>query len=163
MANANLTAQRLRELLTYDPESGIFKWAVPRQGTNTGKSAGYTTRLGYSVIKVDGVRYMAHRLAFLYVEGFLPTADIDHIDGSPSNNCFKNLREVSRAGNIQNQNRPHKNNPTGLLGVQKRGNKWRAVITADGTRRWLGTFDAPAAASAAYLQAKRLLHSTCTI
>ena len=163
MANANLTAQRLRELRTYDPESGIFKWAVPRQGTNTGKSAGYTTRLGYSVIKVDGVRYMAHRLAFLYMSGLLPTADIDHIDGDPSNNCFENLREVSRAGNIQNQNKAHKNNTTGFLGVRKEGGKWVARITTHGVRRFLGAFHTPESAHAAYLAAKRLFHPTCNI
>ena len=93
MAKSNLTPERLRELLHYDPESGFFTWLpyVGKRGRiNAGDRAGCET--GHKIyIGIDGGIYRAHRLAWLYVHGEWPSLVIDHIDGNPHNNNIKNL------------------------------------------------------------------------
>lgn len=178
MAGADLTAQRLRELLNYDPETGAFTW-LPRPErlfrTNgayrswnshyANKSAGSQRHDLYWEMRVFGKRYRAHRLAWLYMTGEMPTHEIDHRDGDPSNNRIDNLRDVSTSVNMQNQRKAtSRNKSSGMLGVTKGdGNRWKAAIVICGKRRHLGCFDTPAAAHAAYLTAKRIAHPGCLI
>lgn len=98
--------------------------------------------------------------------GTWPAGDVDHIDGDPRNDAFCNLRDVSTAGNIQNQKRAHVRNKTGgLLGVSKlkSSKRWRARICTNGVQTVIGWFDTPEEAHQAYLIAKREHHTTCTI
>jgi hypothetical protein len=158
-----LTQARLREQLSYDPATGLFTRLRPSGTTKAGDVAGTKTGVYYSKISVDGKPYQTHRLVWLYVHGYLPATDIDHIDGDKQNNRLSNLREVSRSVNMQNIKVARTNNKVGLLGVCKHGPSYRAQITANGKVRKLGVFKTEALAHAAYLSAKRALHEGCTI
>lgn len=159
-----ITADRLRELVHYCPETGIFTHLQNRGRVKAGAIVGSNSR-GYIVICVDRVLYGAHRLAWLYVHGHLPSGDVDHIDGNKSNNQISNLRDVDRSTNLQNQKRAsNRNKSTGLLGVSKRGNgTFRSYIQIDGKYVSLGTFKCAKEAHEAYLAAKRIHHKGCTI
>lgn len=126
-----LTQERLKELLDYDPETGIFTRKVRtsnfiRVGAITKKAKKDT---GYLMISVDNREYRAHRLAFLFMEGYFPENDVDHIDRNRVNNKWNNLREVSRTCNLRNK-AIQRNNTSGVIGVSwhKRESKWRATI-----------------------------------
>ena len=125
-----LTYERLHEILRYEPDTGDFFWTRPKQGRMLDKPAGSFDAKGYRQIFIDRANYLAHRLAWLYVHGYFPETDIDHIDRNPSNNRLKNLREVSRACNLRNQ-KTNKNNTSGVSGVYfyKCINKWNAKIS----------------------------------
>lgn len=164
MKKAAVTEKRLRELLHYDPETGIFTRIVGKGGKPSGSVSGKKTLGGYWQIKVDHISYRAHRLAWLYVYGKWPANMIDHIDGNPLNNSISNLRDVTRSVNVQNVKRARANNKLGLLGVSRNRNKFQAAIkTEDGKRHYLGTYQTPELAHEAYLSAKRKLHQGCTI
>lgn len=156
-----LTLERLRQLLSYNPETGIFTWLACRRGTiKTGDTAGGYTDKGYLTIKVDGVKYCAHRLAWLYVYGEFTDGDLDHKDQKKDNNRIGNLRIVTRSQN--QQNRPlQSNNTTGLRGVYRcnRTNKWRAHIKTGGHQKHLGSFDTAEAAYAAYCSEAAKVHT----
>lgn len=96
-----ITQQRLKELLRYYPEAGNLVWIQSRGTQKEGSLAG-TVNKGYLLIKIDGKKYAAHRLAFLYQTGSIPGCDVDHIDGNKLNNSWVNLREATRQQNAQN-------------------------------------------------------------
>ncbi|NMD19083.1 MAG: HNH endonuclease [Verrucomicrobia bacterium] len=156
----DLTADRLRELLNYDRETGVFSWLVSCRGTRAGDIAGTSSSEGRRHIIIGYARYKAHRLAWLYVYGEFPKKLIDHINGDPTDNRIANLREATMSENLHNQRRAHKNNKTGILGVQWRAskNKFRARIVTDGKETHLGYFDTSDEAQKAYLEAKSRLH-----
>lgn len=164
-----LTQERLKQLLHYDPKTGVFTWLPNRNRRNSradriGKPAGYARKKdGYIGVHLEGHQYLAHRVAWLYVTGSWPEGEIDHIDISRSNNAFENLRMVSRSVNMQNRQKARKNNTTGLLGVSRRSNGFRAVIHTDGKRISLGTYPTPEQAHQVYVEAKRRAHVGCTI
>lgn len=154
---AKLEHDRLVSRLVYDPESGIFY--------RNGKRAGGKHCAGYRQIGIDGALYLEHRLAWFYVTGQWPFADIDHIDGVRSNNAFSNLREASRAQNKQNENAPYVSNLySGLRGVSWHvaGKCWQARIRANGKNLNLGTFKCKVEAHQAYVAAKQQLHPFAT-
>lgn len=165
MTTDNFTVERLRQILHYDPETGVFTRLLQRGGALVGSVAGTQHHDGYRQIKAFGRFYGAHRLAWLYVHGSLPTGHVDHIDGCRANNAIHNLRDVARSVNLQNQRKPRSDNTNGFLGVSLhvRTNKWYARIQLDGKQRNLGYFDTQEKAHQAYLIAKRTLHSGCTI
>ena len=155
----SVTAERLRELLDYDAETGLFRWRVHRaRGAKPGMVAGKPHRKGYTQIKVDGRLYYAHRLAWLHTFGRWPALEIDHINGSKADNRLANLREVTRAQNSWNlQRAPRSNRTTGVLGVcvvPSRTKRFVAQIAQHGKLRNLGRFTTVDAASAAYQSAK---------
>jgi len=161
-----ITAHRVRQVLDYNPETGIFKWTCcPSSRRLNGEVAGAVDALGYVVISIDGVRYHGHRVAWLYVHGEWPKFVIDHINGNPGDNRIANLRDVSRRVNQQNMRRAMKNNTSGALGVSraKKEQKWKAQIGVNGTNLHLGYSDSIDGAHALYLAAKRRLHPGCTI
>jgi hypothetical protein len=159
-----ITQERLRELVHYCPETGIFTHLESKGRKKAGTTAGSLRLDGYVYIMISGTRAMAHRFAWLYMTGEWPLADIDHIDGNKSNNAFNNLRDVSRSVNAQNQKRAKISSKLGLLGVSKlpSGN-FKAVIVLNGNRNYLGVFSNPNDAHQAYLKAKRKLHEGCVI
>ena len=164
MAKTDLTAERLRELLHYDPETGIFTWLVHRPPIKAGAIAGGFVH-SYLRIRISGRAYGSHRLAWLYMTGEWPEEDIDHINGVKHDNRIKNLRNVSRLMNTQNQRRAQSHNTSGLLGVSRveSRNKWVATIKFAGKKRHIGYFRTPQEAHDAYIAAKRQLHEGCTI
>ena len=159
-----LSVSRLRELLHYDPLSGVFTWRVrpnKRARVHPGDVAGVVNRRGYRYIGVEGARYLAHRLAWLYSYGVWPVNEIDHVDRHPTNNSLSNLRDVTHAENQQNKQAAYVGNrSSGLLGVclDRRNGKWKAHIQAFGIRKHIGFFDTKVAAQSAYLSAKQTLH-----
>lgn len=156
-----ISAERLRELLAYEPESGLFTWMCNRAGRKfAGTIAGSKNKKGYTEITVDGGRYWAHRLAWLHVHGVMPTGDIDHINGDRSDNRIANLRDVAHIVNAQNRTRTNRSNKSGVLGVwlHQRGGSWGACIQAAGVRHHIGYYPTKEEARAAYLAAKSELH-----
>ncbi len=156
----SLTQARLKELLSYDPKTGVFHRLVTRPNSRAGDVAG--TKHGspnpYIVIMVDGRRYLAHRLAFLFVTGTWPPEEVDHRDGDGSNNRWKNLRACAKSHNLANAGR-RRNNTSGFKGVSwcRASNKWRAQI-GFGVARYLGCFDRIEDAASAYGKAARKFH-----
>lgn len=158
-----LTQARLKELLHYDPETGISTWISMRAGVRFGAAAGTLTKIGYIVVKVDGIDYGVHRLAWLYMTGNFPVDRIDHKNGNGSDNRFSNLRKANARINGENIRKARKHNKTGVLGVSHNFKKFQARITVKGKQMYLGNFKTPELAHAAYLKAKRALHEGCTI
>jgi hypothetical protein len=162
-----LTQGRLKELLDYCPDTGVFKWKVANgRRIHVGDVAGSTRRNGYLVIGVDGRIYRAHRLAWFYVKGQWPEHYIDHINGVVDDNRLANLRDVIHSVNSENQKiAPTSNKSCGVLGVSREKNhrRWRAVITTGRKQIHIGYFDSVEEAHNAYLAAKRQLHLGCTI
>lgn len=160
----SLTAERLRAQVRFDPESGHFSRTVALRGGRVGPLNLSPHKNGYLYISIDGTRYLAHRLAWLYVHGEWPAGQIDHMNGDRIDNRLANLRVVSNAINQQNVRRARVDNrSSGVLGVSRLRGKWRARIWLDGRERHLGVFDWMSDAHAAYLKAKRSLHVGCTI
>jgi hypothetical protein len=153
-----LTQERLKELLHYDPETGVFTWLKLNPHATkikAGDIAGCIDKTkGYVRIKVDGGRYTAHRLAFLYMTGSWPADQVDHIDHIRSNNAWCNLREANPAENGKNRSL-NSNNTSGVNGVffHKTRQRWVVQIWVDAgsvrKQRTLGYFkDFEAAANA---------------
>lgn len=159
-----LTRERLCELLRYEPESGLFIRLTRPCGTvQIGDVAGSINKDGYVRILIDGRGYMAHRLAWLYVNGTWPENEIDHVNGVRSDNRVINLRDLHHSQNQTNQRKPSKRSKTGLLGVFKHGNKYVASISFKGKSKYLGLFETAEQAHSAYVTAKRSLHPASTI
>jgi hypothetical protein len=156
-----LTAERLREVLSYDQETGIFTRLVSATNrVNVGDVAGYVHQSGYRLIRVDSGRYLAHRLAWLYVYGAFPADGMDHINGDRADNRICNLREATDAENNQNKI-SERSGTSKYLGVSwsKRDNKWRATIHVNRKQHYLGQFATEEEACAAYCAAKSELHT----
>lgn len=160
-----LTRERLKELLRYNQETGVFTWIKSNSPRAlVGSVAGNLNR-GYIWIRLDKKLYTAHSLAFLYELGYLPSEDIDHINGDRSFNAWNNLREATRSENMENQRLPRTNNKSGFLGVsfEKQTGKYKAQIKTDGKTINLGRYDTPEIAHQIYLAEKREHHKFCTI
>jgi HNH endonuclease len=148
------TRERLREILHYDPRTGIFTWLVATaRATKVGSVAGSLCGQGYVKIQIDGVTCQAHLLAWLYVYGVLPK-QLDHRDLDEANNRIRNLR---RSTTSQNQANTRKRAGTSSVfkGVtwNAKSRSWQASIKKNGKNRYLGLFDIEAAAGAAYATA----------
>jgi len=143
-----VSAERLREVLTFDHNSGHFTW-LPRQGSAAfngryaGRRAGSLNQIGYIEIRIDGKIYLAHRLALLWDNGKFPDGEVDHINHIRSDNRTINLREVTKRLNAQNRSM-HPKNTSGHVGVywERRRNKWMAKIVVSGKQIHIGYFDA---------------------
>lgn len=156
-----LTAERLREVLHYDPENGQFTWLISRRGhIKAGSIAGCLDDRGYRGIKIDQILCRAHRLAWLYMTGAWPDCEIDHINQLKYDNRFSNLRAVNRRQNEQNK-LMRSDNKSGFKGVSlhKASGKWQAFISVRGKSIYLGKYDDPLAAHKAYCSAAKLWHT----
>jgi len=118
---ARLTVDRLMEKLRYAPETGVFTWNSSRYADRVGKVAGYLSSNGYWRIMIDKRLYLAHRLAWLYMYGEWPSAQVDHINNDRSGNRIDNLRDVSAHVNQRNRKGEY-------VGVSKApcSDRWRA-------------------------------------
>lgn len=157
----NLDQCYLQSILSYCPESGLFRWkARPQSHFKTsgacrswntrysGKLAGTEAegriRIRIKVGDSSPVQYSAHRLAWLYVNGEWPDKDkvVDHIDGNACNNAITNLRVVDHVVNNRNKTLQN-NNTSGRVGVywSSLSNKWVAQGVKDGKSFFLGYSD----------------------
>ena len=153
-----MTYAVLKALLTYDPATGVFRWNGTG-GMRPGSRAGFRVLpRGTRRIRIGKDNYAEHRLAWLYMTGEWPRMSIDHWNGDPADNRWKNLREATPQQNTSNTRRTVPNS-TGFRGVKKAHgtNKWGAYIRHAGKRFWLGTFPTAEAAHAAYVEADRRL------
>ena len=149
-----LTQTRLRELLHYDPDTGIFTSRTKRGRFRAGTAMGTLGVKGRIQLHIDHKKHFAHRLAWLYVEGVWPSHEIDHINGVPTDNRISNLREATTKQNGENRGK-QRNNTSGYKGVtwSNKSQKWQAQICHNGTRKYLGVFVDPKAAHRTYLAA----------
>ena len=162
---AEITQKRLKEVISYDPHSGLFTWLITSGGAVSGNIAGGYIGGGYIGINVDKKQYLAHRLAFMYENGRFPAKNIDHINGIRDDNRLINLREATSSENQQNQRRPQKHNRLGVLGVieDRRNGRFIAQITINGKVKKLGSFSTTDLAHQAYIDAKRANHPFNTL
>ena len=151
---------KLRELLEFDGESGLFRWRVKRKKASPGSVAGAINGKGYRYISFDNVSYRANRLAWFYAFGKWPAGQIDHINGNRDDNRLANLRDVTGRANSQNRLGANKNNSVRLLGVcyRPKTEKWKAQISVGGRSIHLGYFLTAEEAQAAYMRAKSSMH-----
>lgn len=168
MADQSLLAARARELLHYDPLTGVFiRKARTAQRHQVGDRADILIKsghqAGYYRVSFDSRRYLAHRLAWLYVYGVWPSEDIDHWDTDRGNNRLHNLRDVPNQTNRENMRKPRADNKSGYLGVMAHQGRWRARVQVNGRNISLGCYDTPQEAYQAYLEGKRKYHEGCTL
>lgn len=155
-----ITQTRIQELLDYDPIRGRFTWRVNRGGLKAGDEAGVVSEhTGYAYLRLtlDGVKYFAHKIAWIYVHG-TSVPYIDHRDGDSLNNALTNLRPCDRSSNGANSKR-RRDNKSGYKGVywDTNRNGWCAVITCRGKQHRLGKHPTPEDAHAAYVRAAQKL------
>ena len=99
-----LTAKRLRNILSYAPTTGIFRWKVSASSrAPVGSIAGAKNGRGYHQIRIGGRPYSASRLAWFYMTGKWPNSEISYLNGKPSDTRWANLREATSS---PNRNRP---------------------------------------------------------
>ena len=139
-----MTQKELKEVVSYNEETGVFTWINPNKYTKYNKEkelGGIDKTTGYKTSFINGKKYRQHRLAWLYVYGEMPTEHIDHINHDRADNRIKNLRQVSRSENSKNQ-KIAKNNTSGFMGVYylKKTNKWYGQIRIDNKLIHLGYF-----------------------
>lgn len=152
-----ITLEELKEILTYNPETGLFTRKTSSGGQKVGSIAGSPHPKGYVRIQLKGKTYLAHRLAWFITYSEWPANDVDHINGLRNDNRILNLREATRSENMQNLLVPTPNE-TGYPGVYINRNKYSSKITINGESKHLGSFDTAEEASNAYLLAKKELH-----
>jgi hypothetical protein len=148
------------KLFDYDPNSGVFTRKINQGKSKAGSNPGSVNHDGYIFIRILGISYAAHRLAWLMATKADPGEfEIDHVDGNRQNNCFRNLRLATRLENNRNV-RIRKDNSSGYKGVTYRKDcgKWRAVINVNKTQISLGSFDTAELAYIAYCNAAKELY-----
>jgi hypothetical protein len=155
----SLTAQRVRDLLAYDPITGVFVWRVARGPVQAGTIAGSPNEWGHIRIKIDGHLYMAHQVAWLLMTGAWPSHQIDHRDTNPANNAWKNLRPATGSQNMANIGL-RRDNKTGFKGVHQRPGQitFSASLRKNCKTIHLGTFKTAEEAHKAYCKAASEIH-----
>jgi hypothetical protein len=146
---------RLREVLSYNPDTGIFTRLISTSNrVRAGDVAGYIESSGYRMIRFEGRQYKAHRLAWLYQTGVWPPHDIDHSNMDRADNRWCNLRYASRSQNKANM-RARQDNTSGFKGVcwKMDHRKWQAQISIGGKTLHLGYRDSREEAAALYADA----------
>ena len=152
-----ITYEEVHELFDYNPETGIFTNRITRgKIAKKGKVAGCLSDTGYWIIKVNGKNYRAHRLAWLFIHGYFPEHQIDHINRIRTDNRLCNLREVNKSCNMKNS-KIYNNNTSGITGVSwhKRAKKWMVRIQDKNYHRInLGSFASKLEAAQARYEAE---------
>jgi len=146
----DLTCERLRELLHYDPKTGKWTWLKRARTSHAviGAEAGHVDKRGYRRICVDGTLYKAHRFAILYVTGHWPINQVDHKNRLPGADKMENLRPATPSQNCQNRKSANKHGYKGVI-CRKNGKRWQATMGPQG-RIYLGTFLTAEDAARAY-------------
>lgn len=157
----NLSAEEVRELFDYDPETGAFTL------TDYAKSVGhvfaeYRDQRGTLTTRLGSETYMTHRLIWLWVHGAWPPFDLQHQNRVRDDNRLVNLVERDHSLAQLNRKTPSRRGRSGFLGVSRIGGnpddrKYVANITVKGKHHFLGSFNDPSEAHQAYLTAKHEL------
>lgn len=155
--NMALTQEILKKALHYDHETGVFTWNIKISSkANIGDIAGRKHKPNdYLNIYYNGILYGAHRLAFLYMEGYLPEHMVDHKNGICDDNRWSNLRHATSMCNSQNQKK-FSNNTSGYPGVffDKKADNWRSMITIKLKNYHIGSHNDPLEAALARFTVK---------
>jgi hypothetical protein len=154
-----ISHDQLLACIHYDASTGVF---TRKSRDGSWSPTGNVSGGGYVTIYVGGRSYAAGRLAWFWMTGIWPEAEVDHRDLNRQNNAWANLREALPVENTANKG-VYQNNTSGFKGVNRlvvRGRfiGWRARIGAGRQRRSLGVFQTPEEAHAAYVEAARRLH-----
>ena len=145
-----MQSEKIKRLLFYDPETGLFKWIVKRKGTSKDKRAGTENGNGYRQITIDGKIYLEHRLAWLYMTGEWPEHEIDHENGTPNDNRWVNLRpSTSSQGKANTRGTKSKNHDL-PRGVTRHKGKYQAQSSLNGNTVYLGCYETVSEAKKAY-------------
>jgi len=149
---SKISHEQLLSLLSYDEVTGDFRWKVKSNRNSdiggAGRLAGCINNQGYRVITIKQRQYQSARLAWFYVNRQWP----DQVDHKNCNRCddrISNLRDASHRQNNYNR-RVSPKNKSGYKGVRKKWNKWEANIWLNKRSVYLGVFDSPEEAAAAY-------------
>lgn len=156
--SSHLTQAELKEVLHYDPDTGIFTRLKAHEPKYVGKPAGHINTKGYVIIKIGQKAYKAHRLAFLYVYGSWPQHQVDHVNQDKADNRIKNLRNATNSQNQHNCKKRAGNNPYKGVSKNSSGKGWEASITVNYKPHYLGYFKTPEEAYESYKQAAKKLH-----
>lgn len=161
-ARKPLTQDRLKEVLSYDLDSGVLRWRVNiicgrgRVRVRAGEVAGSIKRrrndtVAYRIICIDYRMHKAHRLAWMYAFGDPVPVVIDHIDHDGLNNRISNLRAATHSQNLANRGATVSSS-SGIKGVTwyKRDGLWKSQIKVNYKNIWLGTFTNIEDAASAY-------------
>ena len=139
---SNLSQEELKSQIHYCPDTGVFSRIARPRGSNApmGPITTSVIKQGYLRIRVLSKKYMAHRLAFLYMTGDIPD-QVDHIDHNRSNNKWDNLTAATNASNSKNRTLRDTNN-TGITGIiwSTSRNRYVVRITHMYKQYWLGQF-----------------------
>lgn len=150
-----ITQKRLKELFHYDELTGDFTRIAPVKKANVGDVAGCLAKNGYITISIDCKRYYAHRLAMLYVYGYMPVK-VDHKDRCRSNNKISNLRPATNQLNEANKAKLSSKKCASKykgVSIHKSSGKWRSRIKVSGREISLGLYDCEILAARAYDEA----------
>lgn len=149
----------VRDLLHYNPETGIFTWRKCFKNVHAGEKAGTKISIGYIILGVDNCRVFAHRLAWFYVYGVWPPEYVDHINGDRADNRLSNLRLASHSQNAWN-GALRSTNTSGYRGVSwsKSKERWVARLFKNNKQHVIGYFKDKEEARRAYLEAAMRLH-----
>ncbi len=132
-----ISQEYVSSLISYDPETGIFRWKINKCHVNIDDIAGHIAISGYNLIKIDQRKWPAHRLAFLIMEGKLPDNQVDHINKIRSDNRWSNLRHATHKQNHENRT---VHDMRGIRFEEDRG-KWLSRIKHNGVSKNLGRFN----------------------
>lgn len=148
----SLKIERLRQMLSYNSDTGILTWAKsPRYGIEVGSKAGcYRKKDGYECVRLDGKLYLVHRLVWFWVHGEWPVHELDHVNGERTDNRIANLRLATRRQNSGNT-RAHRDSEVPLKGVSvcRKSGRYRARLN----NKTIGYFSTPEEAHRAYVAA----------
>ena len=151
-ATSTLTQDELKRILHYDPETGAFTWLIRKNSYGAkmqpGAPAGSVNAYGYLVIGIEGRRYFANRLVWLYMTGEWPEDEVDHENRVPDDNRWENLRPATSSQQKMNTGM-RKDNTSGVRGVRRKRSRWVANIGVNKTNIYLGLFDTLEAAAEA--------------
>ena len=128
---SKLTQERLKEVLYYDPDTGKWFWRVSIGGSKIHSIAGRITPDGYRYIQIDKHSYRSGRLAFLYMLGYFPEHEAEHINRDRCDDRWLNIREATRQCNNRNRG-IMKSNSSGVTGVRLDNGYWRSSIGVNG-------------------------------
>jgi|SRR6185295_14362188 len=154
------TAERVRELFDYDPETGALTNRTQRARAKIGEHAGTQRKDGYWSVSIDcSGRYLAHRVIWLWMTGTWPGRQVDHEDTNRRNNRWVNLREATPTQNNANR-KVSRVSKSGIKGANyhPQSGKWRARVQHGGKVTEVGLFETPELAGAAYLAAAQKIH-----
>lgn len=148
--------EALMRALSYDPETGVFRWNEKRKNIVPGEVAGGLDKDGYWLIQVNGKNYRAHRLAWFFVHGEWPASLLDHKNRIKSDNRIDNLRLSSKFQNAFNVS-PERNNSSGVMGVSwcAQTGRWKAQINVGKKTLNLGRYKTIELAREARVDAER--------